>query len=64
MADPIVRLFRDAEKRRNDLAHATLSQPPKSFEEFFKAAGRYHGLTECMELAKALFRADDNGDDE
>lgn len=59
MADPIVRFYRETEKERNQLAHATFASPPKTLEEFFKAVGRYHGLTECMERAKALFHADD-----
>jgi hypothetical protein len=62
MADAIVRFFREVEKQRDELAHATLKQPPKTLEEFSKAAGRYHGLTECMERAKALFRAHDEDD--
>jgi hypothetical protein len=59
VADPIVRFYREVEKQRDELAHATLKQPPKTLEEFSKAAGRYHGLTECMERAKTLFHADD-----
>lgn len=59
MADPIVRFYRETEKKRDELAHATLASPPKTLEEFSKAAGRYHALTECMQSARALFHADD-----
>ena len=60
MADPIVRFIREAEKLRDSLAHATLKQPPKTLDEFAKAAGRYHGLTECMDLAKSLIHANED----
>jgi hypothetical protein len=52
-------LLTEVAKRREELAHGTLQQPPADFAAFMRAVGRYAELQELDVIIRELARKAD-----